>query len=295
MRSGRHRAALWAGIVLPVLMAGCVAPAQQPRDKGVDAGAKGALPPRPVDIEHDRAPARVPYDLATLPDPVPRREPPSRYGNHSPYEVLGRTYTVMERAEGYSETGIASWYGEKFHGRRTSSGEVYDMYRLTAAHRYLPLPTYARVTNLENGRSVIVRVNDRGPFHSDRLIDLSYAGAVRLGFVDQGTARVRIEVVTPVEDDPATTTAGLTTGNGIFLQAGAFTDPAAAQRLRSALAALLESATGAGAHDGIEVRNHARDGLFRVWIGPIAHVADAARIQEIVAAANFARPIVIRE
>jgi rare lipoprotein A len=290
MMYAMRRVGLWAGIVLPALFAGCAAPSQQSRD----AGATDARRPPAEDLEHDRAPAHVPHDLSALPDPVPRREPRSRYGNHSPYEVFGRTYTVMERADGYSQTGIASWYGEKFHGRRTSSGEVYDMYQLTAAHRYLPLPNYARVTNLDNGRSVIVRVNDRGPFHSDRLIDLSYAAAVRLDFVEQGTARVRVEIVTPPDSEP-TATAAAAPDDGIFLQAGAFSDPAAAQRLKSALVALLESASGAGARNGIEVRNHARDGLFRVWIGPIAHVADAARIQDIVAAANFGRPIVVRE
>jgi rare lipoprotein A len=289
--SARSRATAWLTLLL--LVAGCSAPVPQP---GPAPGVEPFPPYEPGDLERDRAPTRIPFDLALLPDPVPQREPPSRYGNHSPYVVLGRTYEVLATADGYSKTGVASWYGAKFHGRRTSSGEKYDMYQLTAAHRYLPIPNYARVTNLENGRSVIVRINDRGPFHSDRIIDLSYAAAVRLGFVEQGTARVRVEVVTPPDQRPqGSTVADSARGqDGIFLQAGAFSDRAAAQRLQASLSRLLESSSS-GRSGIVQVRNPSRDGLFRVWIGPIAHVAEAARIQEIVAAAAFAKPIVIRE
>jgi rare lipoprotein A len=283
----------WLCVLL--LAAGCAGPS--PRERVAEAGGGASPVPRTeVDLEQDRAPSDVPYDLAWLPDPVPTREPPSRYGNHSPYRVLGRSYEVIDSADGYTAVGIASWYGAKFHGRRTSSGEKYDMYTLTAAHRYLPLPNYARVTNLENGRSVIVRVNDRGPFHEDRIIDLSYAAAVRLGFAEQGTARVRVEVVTPSEQLPAVASNNATpNGDQIFLQAGAFSDRAAAQRLKGALAELLDATPGAARLSPVQIRDSARDGLFRVWIGPIAHVAEAARIQDLVAAADFAKPIVIRE
>jgi rare lipoprotein A len=260
------------------------------------SASKPTAPKPSPDMERDRAPDHVPFDLALLPDPVPTREPPSRYGNHSPYTVWGRSYRVMDQADGYSATGIASWYGAKFHGRRTSSGEPYDMYKLTAAHRYLPLPNYARVTNLDNGRSVIVRVNDRGPFHEDRIIDLSYAAAVRLGFADRGTARVKVEVVTPPpEPQPLRTAApAAAADNGrVFLQAGAFADAAAAQRLRASLAALLASAHGDA--DAVHIHTRGSDGLFRVWIGPVAHAADAVRLQELIAAADFAKPIVIQE
>jgi rare lipoprotein A len=113
------------------------------------------------------------------------------------YEVFGRTYRTLESSEGYEEEGIASWYGEEFHGRSTSSGEPYDMYAMTAAHRTLPLPSYLEITNLANGRRVVVRVNDRGPFHEDRLIDVSYAAAHRLGLIGTGTARVRIRALRP--------------------------------------------------------------------------------------------------
>ena len=130
-----------------------------------------------------------------VPDAVPRAEPLSKYGNPESYTVYGKTYNVMPSSLGYREIGYASWYGRKFHGRRTSSGEIYDMYAMTAAHRTLPLPTYVRVRNLDNGREAIVRVNDRGPFHSDRIIDLSYAAATKLGLVEAGTAKVEVEAI----------------------------------------------------------------------------------------------------
>lgn len=135
--------------------------------------------------------------LQDIPDLVPKYEPRSRGGNKSPYEVWGKKYWVMDSAAGFSQTGIASWYGKKFHGHKTSNGEIYDMYKYSAAHKSLPIPTYLRVTNLENGRNVIVRVNDRGPFHEDRIIDLSYAAAAKLDYHHKGVARVRIETVTP--------------------------------------------------------------------------------------------------
>ncbi len=128
---------------------------------------------------------------------MPVQEPLSRYGNPSTYEVDGITYRVLESSVGYEAEGMASWYGEEFQGRRTSSGEPYDMYAMTAAHRTLPIPTYVEVTNLENGRTAVVRVNDRGPFHADRIIDLSYAAARKLGIVGPGTAHVRVRALEP--------------------------------------------------------------------------------------------------
>lgn len=140
----------------------------------------------------------LPPDVSNVPDAVPRVEPLARSGNRSTYEVWGKTYHVLPSAEGYEKGGRASWYGEKFHGYATASGEIYDMYKMTAAHRSLPLPSYARVTNVENNRSVIVKVNDRGPFHDDRLIDLSYAAAARLDILRNGTGHVRVEAIDPV-------------------------------------------------------------------------------------------------
>ncbi|HET7125773.1 MAG TPA: septal ring lytic transglycosylase RlpA family protein, partial [Lysobacter sp.] len=149
--------------------------------------------------EPDSVPGDIP-DVDRIPDPTVRKEPRSRYGNRS-YSVLGKRYRVLDSAEGYDEVGTASFYGKKFHGRRTSNLEVYDMYAMTAAHKTLPLPSYARVTNLDNGKSVVVRVNDRGPFHAGRIIDLSYAAAVKLGYRDQGTARVEVKGLAGPYDD----------------------------------------------------------------------------------------------
>jgi rare lipoprotein A len=155
--------------------------------------------------DKDSAPAsKRDVDYLSIPDAVPKAEPRGKYGNKSPYTVNGRTYRVLADARGYSAEGGASWYGEKFHGHRTSSFEPYDMYAMTAAHTTLPIPSYVRVTNLGNGRSVIVRVNDRGPFHRGRIIDLSWAAAQKLGYANVGTARVRVEVV-EADAEPAAT------------------------------------------------------------------------------------------
>jgi len=145
--------------------------------------------PRAPSPSRDGPPEKPPADLAAVPDAVPQQEPLSAHGNPDTYEVHGRRYTVLDSAHGFVQEGLASWYGRKFHGRLTSSGEPYDMYAMTAAHKRLPLPSYVRVTNLENDREIIVRVNDRGPFHPDRVIDLSYTAAVQLDMVGHGTAR----------------------------------------------------------------------------------------------------------
>ncbi|MBT8139954.1 MAG: septal ring lytic transglycosylase RlpA family protein [Gammaproteobacteria bacterium] len=144
--------------------------------------------------ERDRAP-RVKLDEKRIADAEPRVEPRSRGGNRSVYTVFGKSYRVLDDAQGFRERGPASWYGKKFHGRLTANGERYDMYQMTAAHKHLPLPSYVRVKNMENGREIIVRVNDRGPFHGDRIIDLSYAAATKLGMLRKGTAKVEIEVI----------------------------------------------------------------------------------------------------
>ncbi len=243
-------------LVLAVLLAGCA------------AGPGG----RPVPAEpRDGPPRHVPADLARLPDPVPRREAPSKRGNPPSYTVFGKTYRVMDSAAGYYATGLASWYGRKFHGRLTSSGEPFDMFQLTAAHRSLPIPTYVRVTNLDNSRTTIVRVNDRGPFHDDRIIDLSYAAAVKLGFEDRGTARVRVEVL---ERAPR-----------FVLQAGAFSELSAADRLKENLARL----TGEPAF----VVRVADDALYRVRLGPVVGRPEARRLQAMIAAADFGEPIIL--
>jgi rare lipoprotein A len=142
----------------------------------------------------DSAPTEA-LNLSQIRPVTPQREPMSKWGNPDTYKVMGVTYQTMKYAKGFVEEGIASWYGTKFHGRRTSSGEVFDMFQISAAHKFLPLPVYVKVTNLDNGQSLIAKVNDRGPFHDDRIIDLSYAAAIKLGYANQGTAKVRIEVL----------------------------------------------------------------------------------------------------
>ena len=224
----------------------------------------------------DRAPSRPP-DLSRVPDAVPRSEPKSASGNPPHYEVFGRRYFVLNSASGYHERGVASWYGEKFHGRRTSSGEPYDMYAMTAAHKTLPLPTYVRVTNLHNGNSVVVRVNDRGPFVDNRLIDLSYAAAVRLEMTRAGTAMVEIQAIGP--SARAEVAAAETTpvpDSSIFVQAGAFRSRANAEALARRIAAEVP-----GGHK-VFLRQDEVDGqsLYRVRVGPVAGVEDFDRIVE---------------
>ena len=178
----------------PARKASPYAPAQEDPAKRGDYTAGGLYAPH----IKDTVPGAIP-DVDAIPEPDVVDEPRSRYGNRSPYQVLGKQYVVLDDPSGYVETGVASYYGAKFHGRRTSNLEVYDMYAFTAAHRTLPLPSYARVTNLDNGRSVVVRINDRGPFHDGRLIDLSFAAAVKLGIHPAGTGRVEVRALTPRE------------------------------------------------------------------------------------------------
>ena len=170
---------------------GKYAPAQEDLGKRGDYKSGGLYAPGVADTTPDYVP-----DVDCIAEPVVSDEPRSRVGNRSPYSVLGKKYEVMNRVDGYVERGTASYYGNKFHGRRTSNQEVYDMYAFTAAHKSLPLPSFARVTNLDNGKSVVVRVNDRGPFHAGRVIDLSYAAAVKLDITQRGTGRVEVRALT---------------------------------------------------------------------------------------------------
>lgn len=173
-----------AGIVLPILLNGC----------SVRLPGESDGPGRHRDVSH-------------VPDAVPKVEPRSRGGNMSSYVVFGKRYRTLPSSKGFVQRGIASWYGRKFHGRKTSNGETYDMYTMSAAHKRLPIPTYVRVKNLENGRSVVVRVNDRGPFHDNRIIDLSYAAASRIGMLGKGTALVEVSAIDPrAPSRPAPTT-----------------------------------------------------------------------------------------
>ena len=214
------------------------------------------------------------------PDPVPRREARSKYGNGPVYEVLGKRYTVMPSSAGYRERGVASWYGKKFHGNLTSNREIYDMYEMTAAHKTLPLPTYVRVRNLRNDRSIVVRVNDRGPFVHNRIIDLSYAAATKLDMIRDGTGLVEVTAinldgptgdratrrVTPAQPAPPREAAAREQAHRIFVQVGAFGDRANAERRLALLSA-------SGIADGFIHEDRSTDpALLRVRIGPVANV-----------------------
>jgi rare lipoprotein A len=195
---------------------------------------RGSRPPR-RDPDRDAAPV-TPRDVSNVPEAVPRPEPLARYGNHSPYSVLGRTYTVLPTAKGYVERGIASWYGVKFHGRLTSSREPYDIYQMTAAHKTLPLPSYVRVTNLETGKALTVRVNDRGPFHENRVIDLSYAAAVQLGIQAKGTGLVEVRALDPAHPEQDSTAVRPSIGlHRVYVQVGAYNDRDNARRMKDRL------------------------------------------------------------
>jgi rare lipoprotein A len=153
-------------------------------------------------IMGDGAPLHHPNNLERTPDAIPKYEPKSRGGNKSPYEVFGKTYHVLQSSDNFLQEGIASWYGTKFHGNKTSNGEIYDMYAMTAAHKTLPIPTYVEVKNLANGKTIIVRVNDRGPFHGNRIIDLSYAAATKLGAIKNGTSPVQVRAINISKHQP---------------------------------------------------------------------------------------------
>lgn len=246
-----------------------------------------------------------------LPDLVPKWEQKSRGGNKSPYEVWGKKYWVMDSAQGYVAEGTASWYGKKFHGHKTSNGETYDMYAFSAAHKSLPLPTYLKVTNLDNQRSVIVRVNDRGPFHGDRLIDLSYAAAARLDYHKKGLARVKVEAITPAQGQvyrPAETVSNTPApplkalpakalaapevdvqspqSELIFshLQMGAFSSEESADKLKRRLFEAFDTSVKV-------VINKQSDGLYKVFVGPFGDSDELLEWQSKLQQEGFGNPV----
>lgn len=210
--------------------------------------------------------ANPPANLDAVPDAVPRKEPLNAAANRT-YVALGTTYTPQTTLRHYSKEGLASWYGRRFQGKKTSSGERYDMYAMTAAHPTLPIPSYARVTSLDTGKSVVVRINDRGPFHSKRIIDLSYTAAHKLGYLKQGSARVRVESIDPDADaaqpEAPQDAQAKTPQDGIYLQVGAFSRADNARQLRDR----LQHSLGIDAGQACVVV----DGrLHRVQLGPYA-------------------------
>ncbi len=236
-----------------------------------------------------------PADLEAIPDAQPRAEPLNRFAN-KPYSVLGHDYTPMTRLAPYRARGIASWYGRRYHGQRTSTGETYDMYGMSAAHTTLPIPSYARVSNPANGKSVVVRINDRGPFHADRLIDLSYTAAAKLGIIGGGSGLVEVESLLPgasilppapaaaaaAAADPIEKIAQASAGvhlresaeaHGIYLQLGAFSHRDNAEALKARLGRDLEDLA-----ERLVVS--ASGGTYRVSLGPWADQAEARRAAE---------------
>ncbi|RLQ21248.1 septal ring lytic transglycosylase RlpA family protein [Seongchinamella sediminis] len=204
-------------------------------------------------------------------DAVPRADPILAVGNKSPYTVNGVSYEILEDYRNYRERGTASWYGSKFHGHETSNGEIFDLYAASAAHKTLPIPSYARVTNLANGRSVVVRVNDRGPFHGDRLIDLSYGAAVKLGYMEHGTAEVEVEVLNIAGVDDRRDAPGT---HYRFLQLGAFGAESSARRLQGELQAFLQVPVSVSQVDASGTL------LYRVRVGPVASADQLALVQQ---------------
>lgn len=261
----------------------------------------------------------APENIDAIPDAEPRVEPLNR-ATTKPYSVLGRDYVPMKELKPYKASGIGSWYGRKFHGQKTSNGEIYDMYGMTAAHTTLPIPCYVRVTNIANGKSVIVRVNDRGPFHSGRLIDLSYTAAYKLGYVGNGSAMVEVEVVqpgdtllagarsnpllaadplaeltmaaaqidaksdAPTPEPPVPTVAEL---RGIFLQLGAFASQDNAESFRARVAEQVSGLSGT-------LQIQPKGGTYRVQLGPFADAQEAKRVANKIRDTLDFKPFVVQ-
>lgn len=263
---------------------------------GLLSGCGSPLPTPPGEVD---GPPDEHRDVSQVPDAVPRIEPLSRGGNMKSYVVLGKRYYTLPASKGFSERGIASWYGQKFHGRLTSNGEIYDMYAMSAAHKRLPIPTYVEVVNLENGRRVVVRVNDRGPFHENRIIDLSYTAASRLGMLGKGTALVEVRAIDPVGSAGPVTLASRGPAAAsdpqgvagvepkIYLQAGAFSSGNNAERLRRQLqqslaheVRVIPAATGTGS-------------VHRVQVGPLRSVELADQVSAQMHRLGVNKPLVV--
>jgi rare lipoprotein A len=251
-------------LLVPLLLTACTT-------SQVRRGGTSVIPPN-----QDYAPTadEIPADIINIPDAVPQEEPRAKSGNAKTYTVFGETYAVMSDATGFRERGYASWYGKKFHGRKTASGERYDIYGMTAAHKTLPLPSYVKVTNLSNGKTVVVKVNDRGPFHSERIIDLSYTAAAKLGIIGHGTSMVEIEAITPGQNEVPTEEAPVIAeakpvGRGGYLQVAAYADPINAVALREEL-----KRNGIGPVE-IRINENETPPINRIMVGPFSDEAAA--------------------
>lgn len=233
--------------------------------------------PSRYSVEKDFSPM-LKMDPANIRDAIPREDPITIAGNKNPYTILGKTYQLLPSAKGYKEEGGASWYGLKFHGHKTSNGEVYSIYGMTAAHKTLPIPSYVKVTNVANNRSAVVRVNDRGPFHEGRIIDLSYAAASKLGYIGDGTAQVIVEAIDPKTWKPEPT---LIASKGVYLQVGAYTVDKVAEEVYQTLFSKY----------GFPVKvESGKDQYHRVKIGPVEE-GKIAQITKNLQSEGFPAPI----
>lgn len=244
------------------------------------------------DLDADGPPA-FPRSVKYIPDAIPKPETKSKYGNPSTYAALGKTYRVLDSHQGFEETGMASWYGQKFHGRRTSSGEPYDMYAMTAAHPTLPIPCYAKVTHIESGKTAIVKINDRGPFKSNRIMDLSYAAAHKLGVYQKGTSKVKIQVINPKEwnhDLYLAQTNKNHTKNppenkhtpGLYLQLAAFSQKTNADAFADKIQELVQS-------HPVEIKfvDSTVNSTYRVQMGPFTQKHEAHQIANLLKSKNL--------
>ena len=283
-------AALAVLLALLLGVTGCASISKSEAPSAAPAPGRGAY------YKDDGPGAAPPADLAAIPDALPRVEPLHRFANR-PYQVFGRDYAPLTRVAPYKESGMASWYGRRYHGGPTSSGEKYDMYAMSAAHPTLPIPSYARVTNMANGRSVVVRVNDRGPFHSDRIIDLSYTAAWKLGYADAGSARVEVESIVPgAQPAPAATAQpaaiapanarAQADGKGYVLQLGAFSAAETAESFRARVHREL-----AWLSEGITVVPGGN--LFRLHLGPYRSQDEARSIADRIQSELGLRPMIL--
>jgi rare lipoprotein A len=280
------KSALW--VVLAVALAMLVGCASAPPEK--DHSGR-------YTIRQDRAPDGN-FDASGLKNAQPRFEVPRRAGNNSPYTVWGKKYSVMDDNNGYVAEGMASWYGEKFHGHKTSNGEVFDMYQMTAAHKSLRIPSYARVTNVANGRSVIVRVNDRGPFHGDRMIDLSYAAAKRLGYQGQGVAQVEVAAITVSPDGAmfvankplgGVAKAQVSAAQGVFVQLASFSSNVAAENLIRKVQNQVQTPMRVKVADTGSGRFH------RVQAGPFNNEQSALQAQQLLQTYGFYQTVLLTD
>ena len=244
----------------------------------------------------DSEPSKRP-DVADIPDATPRDEPYSKYGNPAQYEVFGKRYHTLKTSQGYRERGKASWYGTKFHGNRTSSGETYDMYAMTAAHKTLPLPTYVEVTNLENNRKVVVKVNDRGPFHDDRIIDLSYSAALKLDIVDNGTAKVEVRALTPGSESKAVATTAdrqqtddrAQMPAATYLQLAAFSDKSTAEAYKRKIEEQVTHSVK------VVPFQHSQGNLYRVRVGPLDNITNGEQVARELSDAGYTESHIVIE